>query len=375
MKLGIVAGEASGDLLGQGLLKALKNKVSVEASGIAGPLMLQEGCHSLALQERLAVMGIIEPLFRLRELLSIRRQILDHFSKNKPDVFVGIDAPDFNLHLEYKLKKQGIPVVHYVSPSVWAWRLKRIHKIAKATNLVLTLFPFELAFYEKHHVNAAFVGHPLADSIPFVSDKQSARIRLGLAPNATYIALLPGSRKNEITFLGELFFKTAALSLHQNKDLHFISSAANTFRLSELNTLQKKQFKHLSFQVFLQKTQDVMAAADIILVGAGTATLEAMLIKRPMIIAYRTSFLTYEIAKRLVKVPFIGLPNLLAGKMLVPELIQEQATPEAITKLIFNLLGNTAQNILLHTEFRKLHQQLRLNTNEKCAAAILNLLN
>ncbi len=374
MNIAIVSGEMSGDLLGAGLLTALReSQPHLAASGIGGPAMLRTGFTSLYDMERLAVMGLIEPLGRLPELFKIRRALLNHFTTHRPDIFIGIDSPDFNLGLELKLRQTGIPVVHYVSPSVWAWRKKRIYKIAKAVDLVLTLFPFEADFYREHHVPVQFVGHPLADLIPLESDKLMARRHLNLDCKATYIALLPGSRRNEIKYLAELFIITAATLLRARPTLKFITSAVNAERDREVQALCKKIAPQLAIDFFVGKSHEVMAAADVVLVTSGTATLETMLFKRPMVIAYRMAALTYQIARHLVKIPFIGLPNLLAKRALVPEFIQANASPENLASALLDFIDHPEKVVALEKEFLAIHHQLRRNANAQAAMAIQTL--
>lgn len=375
MKIGIVAGEVSGSMLGAGLIQALRQqKPDLSASGIGGSEMIAAGFDSFHDMERLAVMGLIEPLGRLPELFKIRSHLFQYFSNNKPDVFIGIDSPDFNLGLEMKLRKAGVPVVHYVSPSVWAWRKKRIHKIAKAVDLVLTLFPFEAAFYEEHNVPSCFVGHPLADKIPLQPDQQAAKKSLGLARDEIHIALLPGSRRNEIRYLAELFLQTAKLCLQQKLELKFITSAANAERNQEFQRYCQEIAPDLPIKFFVARTHEVMAAADVVLVTSGTATLETMLYKRPMVIAYRMANLTYQIARHLVKIPYIGLPNLLAGKALVPEFIQDKAQPEKLAEALLSFLDHPEKTQLLQNTFIEIHHQLRRDANQRAAEAVLKLL-
>jgi lipid-A-disaccharide synthase len=375
MKVGIVAGEASGSTLGAGLVNALRvHEPVLSLSGIGGPDMIAAGFQSLHEMERLSVMGLIEPLGRLPELFKIRRQLYHHFSKLKPDLFIGIDAPDFNLGLELKLRKIGTPIVHYVSPSVWAWRKKRIHKIAKAADLVLTLFPFEAAFYEKHSVPACFVGHPLADLIPLRPDQLAAKKALGLDPDTTYIALLPGSRRNELHYLGELFLNTAQCCWQENPKLKFITAAANAQRHQEFQQQWQTFTPDLPVQFFEKQTHAVMAAADVVLVTSGTATLETMLFKRPMVIAYRMANLTYQIARHLVKIPYIGLPNLLADKALVPEFIQEAAQPALLAAALLDFIDYPEKARHLRQQFTEIHQQLRRDANQRAAEAVLKIL-
>ena len=376
MKIGIVAGEASGDLLGAGLIQALRTSSTEEIaiSGIGGPSMVAQGCQSLYEMDRLSVMGLVEPLFRLKELFGIRRGLHHHFLKNRPDVFIGIDSPDFNLGLELKLRHANIPVIHYVSPSVWAWRQKRIFKIAKATDLVLTLFPFEADFYKKYHVPAKFVGHPLADKIPLHSDKNAARKKLNLDENATYVAILPGSRGNELKYLAEIFVATAEKCWKKNPALRFITSAVNEHRHEAFQAICKKISPNLPITFFQNCTHDVMAAADVVLVTSGTATLETMLHKRPMVVAYRMAGLTYQIAQYLVKIPFIALPNLLAGEMLVPEFIQNEVQPDKLCAALMDFLAHPEKVVQLEKKFFEIHEQLRCNADQQAARAVLELI-
>jgi lipid-A-disaccharide synthase len=375
MKVGIVAGEASGSILGAGLINALRDREPIlTLTGIGGPDMIAAGFQSLHEMERLSVMGLIEPLGRLPELFKIRRQLYEHFAKQKPNLFIGIDSPDFNLGLELKLRKAGTPVVHYVSPSVWAWRKKRIHKIAKAVDLVLTLLPFEAAFYEQHSVPACFVGHPLADLIPLQPDQVAAKKTLGLTPDTTYIAVLPGSRRNELHYLSELFLKTAEICWQENPRIKFITSAANAQRHQEFQQQWQTHTPNLPLQFFEKKTHAVMAAADVVLVTSGTATLETMLFKRPMVIAYRMANLTYQIARHLVKIPYVGLPNLLADKALVPEFIQDAAQPKVLAAALLDFIDNPEKAQRLQQQFTDIHHQLRRDANQRAAEAVLKII-
>ena len=373
--MGILAGEASGDLLGAGLISQLSAQYpTLTTSGMGGPAMIREGCHSLFDMERLSVMGFYEPLMRLPELIKIRSELFKHFINNKPDLFVGIDSPDFNLGLELKLKQAGTPVIHYVSPSVWAWRQKRIHKIAKATDMVLTLFPFEADFYHQHHVPARFVGHPLADLIPLQTNQRDARCQLNIDPEGQYIALLPGSRRFELKNLAELFVATAKSCLQKNPQLKFITSAANDLRNTEFQTICKKLAPELPIHFFVKQTHAVMAAADVVLVTSGTATLETMLFKRPMVIVYRTGPITFQIAKRLIKLKYIGLPNLLANESLVPEFIQDAAQPDAVANALLDFIHHPEKSESLMKAFTDIHLQLRRDANAQAADAVRNLL-
>lgn len=374
MNIGIVSGEASGDLLGAGLITELqKTFPHMTASGIGGPAMIEAGFTSLYDRERLAVMGIVEPLRRLPELFKIRNALFQYFTKHRPDVFIGVDSPDFNLGLELKLRQAGIPVVHYVSPSVWAWRKKHIHKIAKAVDLVLTLFPFEADFYREHGVPVQFVGHPLADLIPLKPDQSAARQSLHLERETTYIAILPGSRRNEIKYLAELFITTAAHLSCIRPDIKFITSAVSAERDQEVRALCKRVAPQLPIEFFVGKSHEVMAAADVVLVTSGTATLETMLYKKPMVIAYRMAELTYQIARHLVKIPYIGLPNLLANQLWVPEFIQKDACPEQLSSALLDFIDHPKKVAVLEKKFLEIHQTLRCDANRQAAMAIQNL--
>ncbi len=373
-RIGILAGEASGDLLGAKLIQSLHKKCPhLQIEGIGGPAMMTAGCESLFDMERLAVMGFIEPLLRLPDLIKLRHDLYQYFIKNPPDVFVGIDAPDFNLGLELKLRRAGIPVVHYVSPSVWAWRQYRVRKIAKAVDLMLTLLPFESKFYEQHNVPVRYVGHPLAEQIPLYPDKIDARRALCIDEHATYIALLPGSRRQEIRYMAEPLLRAAKLAWQARPHLRFLTTHVNEQRYQEFYECYKQYTPDLPLEFFTRRSQDVMAAADVVVVTSGTATLETMLFKKPMIIAYRMSKLTYQLAKWLVKTPYAGLPNLLANEQLVPELIQEAATPDAIAQHIFDYLDHPEKVQALQHKFTELHQSLRSDSASDISEAVLEV--
>ncbi|RZA06070.1 MAG: lipid-A-disaccharide synthase, partial [Moraxellaceae bacterium] len=304
--IGIVVGEASGDILGAALIVELRKIYpNAEFSGIGGPRMLALGFHSYFPQDRLAVMGLIEPLKRLPELLRIRKFLREHFIANRPAVFIGIDSPDFTISLEGSLKEHGIKTVHYVSPSVWAWRQKRIFKIAKSVDLMLTLLPFEAAFYEKHNVPVEFVGHHLADEIPLEVDKYQARRELGIPEHARVVALLPGSRATEVERMGSLFMHTAVFCLEQDPELLFYIPAANSDRYRQLHH-QLNDYVDFPLQLFNGNSHRVMAAADVLLLASGTVTLEALLLKKPMVVAYKMAPLTFKILSWLVKTPYIS---------------------------------------------------------------------
>lgn len=377
----MVAGEMSGDLLGAGLVRELK-KIYPDARfvGIGGKNMQAEGFESLFPMDRLAVMGIVDVLGRLFELLKIRRQLKQYFINIKPDVFIGIDAPDFNLGLENGLKQVGIKTVHYVSPSVWAWRQGRIKKIAASVDLMLTLLPFEAKFYQDHQVPVEFVGHPLADQIPLQVDQVKARQQLGYAENDRVLAVLPGSRSGEIKFLAPVFFDTVAALMTKDPGLKFIIPSANEKRKQEIESLlaQRNLFPDRGDQqpkvkVIQGQAQTAMAAANAVLLASGTATLEAMLLKKAMVVAYKWSGFTHAVIGRMVKTPFISLPNLLANKMFVEEFVQEKASVKNLLPALEDVLGE-AKSRLMTEEFIRLHQSIRCCADKKAAAAVTNLL-
>lgn len=377
LHVGILAGESSGDILGAGLMEALRQRhPSIRFSGIGGPLMQQQGLASRVPMERLSVMGLVEPLKRLPELLRIRRDIVEHFSRERPDVFVGIDSPDFNLGVEGRLRAQGIRTVHYVSPSVWAWRQRRIRKIAAAVDLVLTLFPFEAAFYRQNDVPVSFVGHPLADAIPMDPDRAEARAGLGIPGDARVVALLPGSRQGEVARMGPVFVQTAALLAKADHTLHFLLPCANAERerqlralLSVLPTANKEAIHLLDGQ-----SRVAMTAADAVLLASGTAALEAMLLKRPMLVCYRMAPLSYAIISRMLRVPYFSLPNLLAEAPLVEELVQDAVNPSNLAVRMAALLNRSpAEQQRLDARYREIHQALSGGASMKAAAAVLQL--
>ncbi len=371
---GLVAGEASGDILGAGLIRALKARYpQARFTGIGGPLMCAEGMVSLYPMERLSVMGLVEVLGRLRELFAIRRGLLDHFTGDRPDVFIGIDAPDFNLRLEKPLRAAGIPTVHYVSPSVWAWRQGRIKTIRKAVDCMLTLFPFEVDFYREHGVRAVCVGHPLADELPLRPDVVQARHALNLPQDRPVVAILPGSRHGEVSRIGPVFMETL-VRIHQRRgDVHFVIPAVNADRKAQIAGLLQALGGTLPVTLIEGQSRTAMMAADVVLLASGTATLEAMLLKKPMVVAYRLALLTYWIMRRLIQVPWVSLPNLLAGRELVPELLQHAAVPERLATAVLERLKPEAAAALQQT-FTEIHRQLRLNASEKAADAVASLL-
>lgn len=380
VRIGMVAGEISGDILGAGLIKELKQRYpNANFEGIGGPLMIAEGFKSHVPMERLSVMGLVEVLGRVFELIGLRRRMKQHFLNNPPDVFIGIDAPDFTLGLEESLKKSGIKTAHYVSPSVWAWRQKRVFKIARAVDLMLTLFPFEARFYKEHNVPVAFVGHPLADMIPLKPSVMNAREKLGLmstplAECQNIVALLPGSRSGEIHYLGEVFIEAAKHIVAQNADAKFLLPYVNNDRKLQIEEIIQRLGPDLPITLIKGQSRDVMAASNAILLASGTATLEAMLLKRPMVVAYRMSAITFFIMKRLMKAPYISLPNLLANKALVPELIQAQASPQNLSKLVLQRLKKNKDNEELNAQYIKIHESLKQDASNKAATAVARLI-
>lgn len=369
LRVALVAGEASGDILGSGLMQALKAQhPDIEFMGVGGPRMEAQGLPSYFPMERLSVMGLFEVLGRLVELLLRRRRLVRTLIAERPDVFIGIDAPDFNLGLELKLRRAGIRTVHYVSPSVWAWRQKRVFKIREACDLMLTLFPFEAQFYQQHAVPVRFVGHPLANSIALEVDRAGARQALGLDPDATVVALMPGSRGGEVSRLGPLFLQAAALLNRQRPGLRFVLPCASVPRRDQLEQMLAGQDLHL--ELLDGRSHEALAACDAVLIASGTATLEALLHKRPMVVAYRVANMTYRILKRLVKSTFFSLPNLLAGRQLVPEFIQDEATAEALAEAVSALLHDGQEQ----TEgFAAIHLALRQDASTQAAEAVLQL--
>lgn len=365
----LVAGEASGDILGSGLMRAIKARhPDVRFIGVGGPLMEAEGMTSYFPMERLAVMGLVEVLGRLRELLKRRKLLIETLIGEKPNVFIGIDAPDFTLNIELKLRQAGIKTVHYVSPSVWAWRQKRVLKIREGCDLMLTLLPFEARFYEEQGVPVRFVGHPLADTIPLEADRGAARAELGLG-DGPVIALMPGSRGGEVGRLGALFLDAAQRLRELVPGARFVLPCANAARRAQVE--QMLEGRKLPLTLLDGQSHKALAACDAVLIASGTATLEAMLYKRPMVVAYRLAPLTYWILKRMVKSPYVSLPNLLAQRLLVPELLQDAATSEALAQTLAPLVKDGTQQT---DSFDQIHRTLRRDASNQAADAVLALL-
>jgi lipid-A-disaccharide synthase len=375
LRIAMVAGEVSGDQLGAHLMEALRERYpAVEFFGIGGPCMEARGFHSLVPQEKLAVRGYVEVLKHLPELLRIRKTLRKQLLASRPDVFVGIDAPDFNLPLETVLKKSGIPTVHYVSPSVWAWRPERIQKIGRAVSLMLSLFPMEPPLYAKAGVPVKFVGHPLASEIPLQTDREAMREQLALPKNAPIFALMPGSRLSEMDFMAPVYIETARVLLEKFPEAQFIvplATRATRDRFEEILTRCKAW--ELPIRRLFGHAQMAIIASDAVLVTSGTATLEVALCKRPMVISYKLATLTYWLVKHKLKLPYVGLPNILCERVVVPELLQKEATPEKLAAELERIYRDKDYQDELATVFDELQLRLRMDTSELAAQSVLQV--
>lgn len=370
----LVAGEASGDILGANLIAHLKMlQPNAIFEGIGGPLMEEQGLKSIVPMDRLSVMGLVEVLGRLRELLGIRKRLYQSCLKNPPTAFIGIDSPDFNMPLARKLKQAGIPTVHYVSPSVWAWRQKRIFNIKKSVDLMLALFPFELPIYHEHQIPVVCVGHTLADDIPLESDAMAARDKLNLGPiNGPVFGILPGSREGEVSRLAPLFIETMKLIKQKEPSATFLMPAANHERRVQIEAILQEA--NAEAIVIDGQSRTVMAASDAILLASGTAALEAMLVKRPMVVSYRVNKLTYAIMSRMIKVPYVSLPNLLANETLVPELLQDDATADNLATRLLQTWRSYIGDKSIQSKYLELHKMLQKNAGAEAAQAIVSML-
>lgn len=370
----IVAGEASGDILGANLIRALKQLFpDAIFEGIGGPQMQAESFRSLYEMDRLSVMGLVEPLKRLPELLRIRRNIVRRYSNNRPAVFIGIDSPDFNSGIEQRLHRAGVKTVHYVSPSVWAWRQGRIKKIKKSVDLMLTLLPFEADFYRQHQVPVCFVGHPLAQQFGDKPDKNSACTELGLDPQRPVLCIMPGSRSSEVELLANLFLDAAEVVRQTwNADIQLVIPAANQARYQQVEEILGHR-PNLNILLLQQQSHLAMEAADVVLLASGTTALEAMLLKKPMVVSYRFGAWTYKLLSRLIKTPYASIPNLLADKMLVPELIQDDASVDNLSAAVIDAFDADRRE-LLQVEFARLQEQLAVDSGAVAARAISELL-
>ena len=377
--IAIIAGEVSGDILGAGLIHALKARYpQAKFIGIGGERMIAEGFETLFDMEELSVMGLVEVLKHLPRLLKIRRTIIEQLSALKPDVFIGIDAPDFNLDVELKLKQQGIKTIHYVSPSVWAWRQKRVYKIAAATNLVLAFLPFEKAFYDRFNVPCRFIGHTMADAIPLKPNREEACQLLNLDSTQRYVAMLVGSRGSEVEFLSEPFLQTAQLLHQRYPDVKFLVPLINQKRRQQFEQIKQRVAPELDMILLDGNARAAMITAEATLLASGTAALEAMLCKSPMVVGYRMKPFTYFLAKRLVKTKYVSLPNLLADEMLVPELIQEDCNPTKLAEKLSQYLSEDKSAVqnrhVLLQRFAELHQMIQCNADQQAAQAVIDLL-
>lgn len=376
LRIAMVAGEASGDLLASHLIDAIKQSFpDAQFSGIGGPKMQAVGFSADWPAEKLAVRGYVEVLRNYREITGIRRRLLKRLLADPPDIFIGVDAPDFNLWLEARLKAAGIPSVHFVSPSVWAWRGGRIRHIAKSVDHILCLFPFEPALYEAQGVAATYVGHPLADIIPFDADQRAMRERLNLDQEAIIFALLPGSRQSELHYMAKTFIQTASL-LHQRfPKAHFlVPLVSRETRIQFENALWQNGAQELPLTILFGHAHDAMAAADAVLVASGTATLEVALFKKPMVVTYQMSPWSWRMMRHMKYQSWVGLPNILSTCFAVPEFLQDEATPENLAQALGNLVSDQIIRARLYDLFTGMHRQLRQNTVEKAVAAILPLL-
>jgi lipid-A-disaccharide synthase len=375
MKVGVVAGEASGDMLGAMLLTAMKQRwPDLQTAGIAGPRMQAQGCEAWWPQAMLAVRGYAEVLPHLRKLLNIRKALGDRLLAEKPDVFIGIDAPDFNFDLEKRLKAGGIPTVHFVSPSFWAWRAKKLIKLKAAADHVLCVFPFEPALLAQHGIPATYVGHPVANMVPMQPDKAAARAALGLSEHDTVVAVLPGSRHGEIKYLAERFFQACRHIQHANPAIKFVVPAIPTLK-PIVDSLAQQSGLGSALQVVSGQSHTALAACDVTLIASGTATLEAALFKRPMVIAYNMHWLSWQIMRRKMLQPWVGLPNILCGKLVVPELLQTAATPQALSAAVLAWLDAPDRIATVQQRFVELHHELQRDTALLAVKAIENTVN
>ncbi|TXI76027.1 MAG: lipid-A-disaccharide synthase [Dokdonella sp.] len=373
-RIAIVAGEASGDLLASQLMQAIRAKLpDATFFGVGGPKMLGAGFQAWQPLETLAVRGLVEVLRHFPRLLALRSDLKRRLLADPPDVFIGVDAPDFNLGLEKALKGRGIPTIHYVSPSIWAWRGGRVHKIGAAASRVLTLFPFEPALYERHGIPVTYVGHPLADLLPLADGRQTARAMFGLSDDEPVFALLPGSRQSEVQYMADAFIGAARLIRQQLPTARFlVPLATRETRVLFDAAVQRCQAQDLPLRQLFGHAHEAMMAADVVLVTSGTATLEAALLKRPMVIAYKISPITYRLVRKRFYLPYFGLPNILAGRFVVPEFIQHDATPENLAQAVLNLRAEKAVCDQLRQRFHAIHVQLRQGAADKAAAAVID---
>ncbi len=373
VRIGIVAGEASGDLIGSHLVEGLlRHLPEAEFTGIGGARMQAAGVTSLFPMEALSVRGVAEVLGHFREILAIRRDLIRHFLDDPPDLYVGVDAPDFNLGVETRLRAAGIPTIQYVGPAFWSWGRHRVEKVRRAAQRVLAIFPFEEALYQKAGVPVTYVGHPLADMIPENADRAAMREQMRLPLAAPVIALLPGSRRAEIKYMADLFIGTARLLAERLPDVRFLVPLATRETRDQFEAaLYRNEALDLPMSLLFGHAQDAMTAADGVVACSGTATLEAALLKRPMVITYKMASLTWWVSRRKAYLPWVGLPNILAGEALVPEFLQDQATPENLANGLIGIMSDERRRRRLEERFAEIHQLLRRNTAEQAALAVL----
>lgn len=377
LRIALVAGEASGDLLGAHLIAALKAKLpGAIFYGIGGPRMEGQGMTCWWPMGELSVMGYWDALKNYRRIAGIRRQLKKRLKSERPDIFIGIDAPDFNLGLEASMKAAGVPTVHYVSPSIWAWRGGRIHSIGRAVNRVLALFPLEPPLYQKEGIPVTYVGHPLADSIPLTTDRLAVCEKLGLPKTVPMFALLPGSRRGELETMADTFIQTARLirERYQPQAQFVVPLATRETRLQFEAAMYRQHAADIPFRLLFGHAQDAVGAAHVALIASGTASLEAALIKRPMVITYKIAKFSYWLMKRMAYLPYVGLPNVLCGRFVVPEILQDAATPENLAEALNQLYVDKENSAAIEAAFTDLHLQLRQNTAEKAAQAVLECL-
>ena len=374
--IAIVAGESSGDLLGSHLIKALRlNRTDLKFIGVAGPKMMKEGAASYFPMEELSVRGYFEALRKLFHLIKLRKNLLKKILDAKPDLFIGIDAPDFNFWIERQLKKKSIPVIHYVSPSIWAWRGSRLKKIKKSIDHMLTIFPFEKNIYSKANIQATFVGHPLAEMIPLHPNKKKAQDKLKIIKASRVIALLPGSRQGEVKWHAQLLIDSAIEISKRIRDVKFLVPlpTRETYEIFS-KTLFKNTQAELDIQLLIGHASIAINAADAVIVASGTATLETALYKKPMIVIYKMSTISWQILKRMRYLPYVSIPNILLNKFLVPELLQNDATPENITAKTIEILKDSSYRKHLLVQFTKIHFQLKQNTSDRLNKVILKFI-
>lgn len=374
-RFALVAGEASGDLLAGLLLKGMRQRwPDLQATGIGGPRMVEQGFDAWWPSEKLAVRGYVEVLRHYREIVGIREQLKQRLlAAEPPDVFIGVDAPDFNLDLEAALKARGIRTVHFVCPSIWAWRPERIEKIRRSADHVLCIFPFEPELLARHGIEATYVGHPLADVIPMEPDRAAARARLGLGIDDTVVAILPGSRASEVQYLGAVFFAAAALLIRQRPQIRLVVPAVPALQ-QKIEAAARAAGLGAQLTVVPGQSHTVLAACDVTLIASGTATLEAALFKRPMVIAYNMNWLSWQIMRRKQLQPWVGLPNILCNDFVVPEYLQGAATPQALAQAVLAWLDAPERMGALQQRFTALHHSLRQNTAQRATDAIEKVL-